>query len=216
MVSLCKYPPPLPLPPSLPPSLTPSLPPSLTPFLPPTPLPPSHPLSLSDPIPGGCSMTSYIEIDAQVHPTFTTYTTSITFQDSNQGFLPGRTPVPICDGGNKSVTKLEYRVYRKCLRVRDFSVSNLFSALEDMLTARDLKGLVSPCTNRLRIVIRLLPWEPAHTLIQCVYVYCIVLSKCPYLCKCPPPFFLMVAWFACMDTLYVQMASPCKHSPPNF
>ena len=79
-------------------------------------------------------MTSYIEIDAQLQSQFTTYTTTVEFQDSNQGFYPPESP-PICDGGAEpSIRNLEYRLYHRCLGAFDFDGDDLFDAIMDMMT----------------------------------------------------------------------------------
>ena len=43
---------------------------------------------LSAPIPGGCTLTSSIETDPNIKLNFTTYTTTVRFEDGNLGYDP--------------------------------------------------------------------------------------------------------------------------------
>ena len=51
---------------------------------------------LSAPIPGGCTLTSSIETDPNIRLNFTTYTTTVRFEDGNLGYDPLKVRVILC------------------------------------------------------------------------------------------------------------------------
>lgn len=97
------------------------------------------PLPPKVPIPGGCTLTSPLDIDPNLGITLSTDETVVTFQDADTGFSYGDVP-PVCDGGGGAgVQSLEYHVHNKYLPPRNYDPQVLFSIIEQMLTPQLLE-----------------------------------------------------------------------------
>lgn len=97
-------------------------------------------LAQNVPIPGGCTLTSALDIDPNLSLTLSTYETKVVFQDGDTGFPNGGVP-PVCDGSTPGIglQSLEYHMHNKYLPPRNYDPQVLFSIIEQMLTPMSLE-----------------------------------------------------------------------------
>ncbi|XP_019853587.1 PREDICTED: transmembrane 7 superfamily member 3-like [Amphimedon queenslandica] len=104
-------------------------------------------IKINAPIPGGCNLVSPIDTDPNVVLNYTAYTTSLLFQDGNQGYN-GSGPPPLCTDSSVSpkhygVSQLKYIIYRKMMRTRDYSQGTYFATLKNIIKSNSYKDLPS-------------------------------------------------------------------------
>lgn len=102
-------------------------------------------VDINAPIPGGCTLTSSIETDPNIKLNFTTYTTTVRFEDGNLGYDPLKGEFPLScthresHDSPPSYKLIEYTVYHRLLNIRDYDTGDLFDAIEDVLTKKSIK-----------------------------------------------------------------------------
>ncbi|KAM4677774.1 transmembrane 7 superfamily member 3 [Discoglossus pictus] len=93
----------------------------------------SIPYTERDPVPGGCSLESSLDIDPKVYLQYNLYETVITFAPANLGYARGASP-PVCDvgTGEQSRWRLNYEIYQYFLPENNLNETVLLTHLQKM------------------------------------------------------------------------------------
>lgn len=126
-----------------------------------------------DPIPGGCSLTSALEIDPGFSVTQKDDFFSINFQSSDIGYDPTQTAQPPCTDQFHFITRLEYTIFLHCLNSP--TTNSTFQALRDMFspsnTAQEIMNLTYTQAKRVRfyptqqhgVLLNVVAWDKNRT-----------------------------------------------------
>ena len=94
-------------------------------------------------------MTSPLDVDPNLSLNYTSYTTTLTFQDGDVGYIDTGMPQPDCSSKNHwdpfgvpNVKKLQYTLYRRFLTWRSTREEEMLTAIEEMLTDTKIVSLV--------------------------------------------------------------------------
>ncbi|XP_061178645.1 transmembrane 7 superfamily member 3-like [Saccostrea echinata] len=93
-------------------------------------------MSKNEPLVGGCNLEFSLEVDANLHVSYTTTKNLVEFQWSNIP-LRNRSAQPDCEDRSFQ-DMLEYNIYVKYLSENDFTTGEYFSTLKQMMTAEDV------------------------------------------------------------------------------
>ncbi|XP_041071989.1 transmembrane 7 superfamily member 3 isoform X2 [Carcharodon carcharias] len=98
------------------------------------------PYKARDPVPGGCSLESDLNVDTNVYLQYNQYEVTISFHPANIGYARGMVP-PLCDSaGEVPRSRLQYDVYQYFLPETDMTEKILFASLQKMAEVQHVEA----------------------------------------------------------------------------